>query len=124
MNLIMNEMAEELVDLLTQEELFDEINIYVNNTRYSSEKTKNAERQTTAKMGNAYWRTENVRAEDVVGEYANPDTLTMTFEGMLYDLLTDGNPGVEGKLQSLFERYGYYLEYGYAWSLAIYPIDE
>ena len=58
-------------------------------------------------------------------EYANPDTLSMSFEGPLYMALNGyvGNwSKTEQQFAKLFEKYGLYYELGYAWSLSAYEI--
>lgn len=58
-------------------------------------------------------------------EYANPDTLSMSFEGMLYEVLNgycDGWMQFEEEFQNLFEKYGYYYEMGNAWNLSAYEL--
>lgn len=58
-------------------------------------------------------------------EYANEETVSLTFEGGLYSLLnyphSDRAILVE-EFQKLFEKYGYYYEQGHAWSLAAYDL--
>jgi hypothetical protein len=58
-------------------------------------------------------------------EYANPDTLSMSFEGPLYDVLNayvSGWTKLEQQFSKLFKKYGLYYEMGYAWSLSAYHI--
>ena len=58
-------------------------------------------------------------------EYANPHTVSMSFEGALYHVLNGYTPGwakKEEELQKLFEKYGYYFEYGDAWNLSAYAL--
>lgn len=58
-------------------------------------------------------------------EYANPDTLSMSFEGELNYVLngyTYGWVKLEAEFLALFEKYGYYYEMGYSWSLSAYEI--
>ena len=58
-------------------------------------------------------------------EYANPDTLSMSFEGPLYSVLNAYVPGwtkLEQQFSKLFKKYGLYYEMGYAWSLSAYKI--
>lgn len=58
-------------------------------------------------------------------EYANPDTLSMSFEGALHDVLNAYVPGwtkLEQQFSKLFKKYGLYYEMGYAWSLSAYKI--
>lgn len=65
---------------------------------------------------------DNMNPFDYV-KYANTDTVTMTFEGALYDVLNSYCPGwdtLEDEFISLFEKYDYYYEMGYSWSLSAY----
>ena len=52
-------------------------------------------------------------------EYYSKDSITMTFEGPLYDLINYDfcSPLLE-EFDDIFKKYGYYYELGYAWSLA------
>ena len=56
-------------------------------------------------------------------EYANPDTLSMSFEGPLYAVLNASVNGwvkLEDQFLKLFKKYGYYYEMGHAWNLSAY----
>ena len=58
-------------------------------------------------------------------EYANPKTLSMSFEGSLYYVLngyTSGAWALEEEFSKLFKKYGLYYEFGYSWSLSAYEI--
>lgn len=58
-------------------------------------------------------------------EYANLDTLSMSFEGPLYHVLNayvNGWTRLESQFAKLFDKYGLYYEMGYAWSLSAYKI--
>lgn len=58
-------------------------------------------------------------------EYANPDTLSMSFEGGLYYVLNGYTPGwvkLEAEFLALFEKYGFYYELGNAWNLAAFQL--
>lgn len=58
-------------------------------------------------------------------EYANPKTLSMSFEGGLNYVLNGHTRGwlkLETEFIKLFEKYGLYYEMGYAWSLSAYEI--
>ena len=58
-------------------------------------------------------------------EYANDNTITMTFEGMgsIHDVINyRENEKFLDKLNKLFENYGYYYELGNSWNLALYEI--
>ena len=58
-------------------------------------------------------------------EYANPKTLSMSFEGSLNYILngyTRGWVKLEEQFSKLFEKYDLYYEMGYSWSLSAYDI--
>lgn len=53
-------------------------------------------------------------------EYANPETVSMSFEGMLYEIVNDFGmefPELWESFNKIFEKYGYYYELGNAWNL-------
>lgn len=54
-------------------------------------------------------------------EYANPHTLSMSFEGALNHVLNAYTPGwvkLEEEFSQIFKRHGYYYEMGHAWNLS------
>ena len=56
-------------------------------------------------------------------EYANPNTLSMSFEGGLYYVLNayvSGWVKLEDSFRKLFEKYDCYYELGHAWNLSVY----
>lgn len=58
-------------------------------------------------------------------EYANPNTLSMSFEGPLNHVLNGyvrGWTKLEHQFSKLFKKHGYYYELGYAWSLSAYEL--
>ena len=58
-------------------------------------------------------------------EYANPKTLSMSFEGSLNYVLngyTHGWIKLEEQFGKLFEKYGLYYEFGHSWNLSAYKI--
>ena len=58
-------------------------------------------------------------------EYANPDTLSMSFEGPLYRILNAYSEDwvwTEQQFIDIFNKHGYYYEMGYAWSLSAYEL--
>lgn len=113
--------AMKIIEWLAKRELWYEVAIYVNGKCYSadgSDKTKNPVRLQTPKDGVTYYVTD-VPDPTVIVEYANPDLITMTFEGPLYQALNYDND-IEQAFMDLFDRHGLYFEYGYAWSLSAY----
>lgn len=58
-------------------------------------------------------------------EFANPETLSMSFEGDLNYVLNGyvrGWDKLEEEFSQIFEKHGYYYEMGYAWSLSAYEL--
>lgn len=54
-------------------------------------------------------------------EYANEETITMTFEGYFYEVVNVGElPNLLNKFIKLINEFGYYYEMGSAWNLALY----
>lgn len=113
--------AMKIIEWLAKRELWYEVAIYVNGKCYSADgydKTKNPVRLQTPKDGVTYYVTD-VPDPTVIVEYANPDLITMTFEGPLYQAL-NYDSDMEQAFMDLFEKRGLYFEYGYTWSLSAY----
>ena len=58
-------------------------------------------------------------------EYANPDTVSMSFEGPLWAVLNGDVLGwveLEAEFLALFEKYGMYYELGNSWNLAAFQL--
>ena len=58
-------------------------------------------------------------------EYANPETVSMSYEGALNHVLNayvSGWVKLEDEFLKLFEKYGYYAEYGNSWNLSAYEL--
>ena len=64
-----------------------------------------------------------------VTQYADDNSVTVTFEGPLYELINYGAvgdiPSNEWRedFQRIFERHGCFYELGQAWNLTVYPLD-
>lgn len=58
-------------------------------------------------------------------EFGNPETLSMSYEGPLNHVLNGYVSGwvkFEDEFLKLFEKYGYYAEYGNSWNLSAYDL--
>ena len=56
-------------------------------------------------------------------EYVNPDTLSMSFEGSLYNVLNANVSGwvkLEHEFGEIFKKYGMYYEMGHSWNLSVF----
>lgn len=109
-----NEMlAREIREWLLKNRMWQDVTIYFNGKAYS-----------TDDGGHHYTNDpehlielDNVNPLDYF-KYVNPETVSMSFEGMLYDVLNsyDDDP-LEMEFSKLFEKYGLYYELGNAWNL-------
>lgn len=82
------------------------------------------DREFTKKIDEDLYEYENRNPLDYF-EYANPKTLSMSFEGPLYEVLNAYRSGwvkLESEFLKLFEKHGFYYELGHAWNLAAYEI--
>ncbi|WP_336786923.1 hypothetical protein [Paenibacillus sp. MMO-177] len=109
----MGEIATELRELLIKNGYWQYISIYFNDKRWS------------AKDDNQTIEEDGVNPRKYF-EYANPETLSMSFEGGLYHALNYGIDGwkIQTELNKLFEKHRYYYELGHAWNLSIVSIDD
>lgn len=64
---------------------------------------------------------ENIQPSDYF-EYANNETLSMSFEGALYHLLN--YQGSFNPFEQIFENHGCYYQLGNAWNLTVYYNEE
>jgi len=65
---------------------------------------------------------ENIDPSDYM-VYYNRDTITMSFEGVFYEVLNYGAaPKLQEAFDNLIKNHGYYYEFGNAWNLALYEM--
>lgn len=110
-------LAIEIIECLQKKNMFNMVNIWVNNNKLSDDEHPGDTKAST-RYGDYYIAADKNPA-DVV-EYSNADTITMTFEGPLYHALNYGSDRTGNDLNKIFAKYGLYFEQGYAWSLAAY----
>lgn len=116
------ELATKIKDFLIKKELWIDTIIYVNNksiSTYDSKKHKyyyNDPLHIIVK--------ENENPLDYF-EYANPDTISMSFEGPLYEIMNifDDSP-ILVEFNELLKEYGLYYELGNSWNLSCYYIHQ
>lgn len=100
----MLKLATEIKEFLEREDLWSDVRIYFNGMAFDS---------TTGVML-------NINPIDYF-EYANPSTVSMSFEGPLYVAMQDGR-AVYRAIVEIFAKYGYYIEFGNSWNVSAYPI--
>lgn len=111
-------IAIKIIKYLVKRNMFESISIYINGQRWSDDKKPNAtERQITDKI--TVYVEENMNVKEYI-EYGNPDTITVAFEGPLYHEINYGSAKAEIDINKILDKYGMYLEYGYAWSFSAY----
>ena len=115
-------LAKEIYDWCKKNHLWGDNIIYFNGKAWSSSEVWNGIKG--KKIAADLYEYEDKEPRDYF-EYANPDTLSMSFEGPLYEALNGYSYGwtkIEESFSHIFEKYGYYYEMGYAWSLSAYEI--
>lgn len=111
-------LAEEIRDLLLEQEMWVDVRIYFNGVAFSTDDGH----------GNYYYNDREHLVElpnedphdyfEYVGPY-----LSMSFEGEFYEVMNYGyEPCVEEAFRSLLEKYGLYYELGNAWNLSVFDI--
>lgn len=119
----MYNLSLEIADYLKDQELWSGIHIYVANKCIKSEKdmfdrTDWVEKKT--KDGTVYFEKEDVDVTEKI-EYCNKDTITMTFEGILYSVINyDDMNFIYNMTEKFLDDYGLHFEQGHAWSMAAY----
>lgn len=109
---------DELIDYIDSLGSWYDVSLYCNGRRYVSEGFGKDLPRCYTDAGTVYYDAGTCDVTACV-EYANPESITMTFEGPFYSDLNE-NPSVGEKLNEIGKKYGCYYEQGYAWSLAFY----
>ena len=108
------ELAYKISNLLKEYDLCSDVAIYFNNKRLQHFTTNKKE---------GWVLEEGFKGSDYT-QYANDQTITMTFEGPLYDIINYYIPSGNFLyvFNKLLKNYGYYYELGNAWNLALYHL--
>jgi hypothetical protein len=108
-------LANDLRDFIVKHEIID-TRIYFNNVCYDW-------------SGNDFGDTSYKLLEDIKSteffEYGNDNTVSMSFEGFLYDVINYESFHPEHRpilkeFDEIFEKHDCYYELGYAWSLSVF----
>lgn len=122
MNKNMELLAEDIYNWCVKNDLWGDNIIYFNGKAWTSFYTWG--KDVGKKIRDGLYEYEDKNPRDYF-EFANPETLSMSFEGPLNHVLNGYVPGwvkLEDEFSNLFKKYGYYYEMGYAWSLSAYEI--
>ena len=115
-------LAKDIYDWCMQNDLWGDNCLYFNGKAWASWDTWGDEKG--KKIGEYLYEYKDKDPSDYF-EYANPRTLSMSFEGSLNHVLNAYVRGwvrLEKEFAELFEKYGYYYEMGHAWNLSAYEI--
>ena len=115
-------LAIDIYKFCKKHELWGDNIIYFDGKAWSNSETWRGEKGN--KIADDLYEYEDRNPRDYF-EYANPDTLSMSFEGDLNHVLngyTNYSWKLEEKFGKLFEKYGLYYEFGHSWNLSAYEI--
>lgn len=120
----MRRVAIRLIDRLASEGLWSDASIYVRNDRYASERPSATAEPIRTRRKSEYYVEHGV---DVlkIAERADPKTLTIVFEGPLYERLNhapDGPDFLYGLSERYLHDYGLYLDMLNPFTAAAYRI--
>lgn len=111
-------LAIEIIKYLIKRDLFYDTCIYINNQRWSTNKKDNTTEKHISDETTVYVE-DNIDVLDYI-VYGNPETITASFEGPLYHEINYGSGKAITDINKILDKYGMYLEQGYAWSFAAY----
>lgn len=113
------QLATEIFNWLVDNELWVDVCIYFNGKRWS---TNNKDCSEFCYNERKYFEDE-ANPMDYFEYVREPNILSMSFEGALYNVLNGYSYGNEEvKFRKIFEKYGLYYELGNAWNLSCYEI--
>jgi hypothetical protein len=102
-------LANDIKSFLLKNKLAVDTRIYFNGMAYDS-----------VNSTNEYEALNDITPTDYF-EYANNETVSMSYEGELYDLINHRtNSKLYQKFEQIFEKHNCWFEFGYAWSLSVY----
>ena len=115
------QLATEIFNWLVDKEMWIDVAIYFNGKRWS---THNKNLTEFCYNERRYFEGE-ADPKNYFEYVREPNILSMSFEGVLYDVLNGYVPGwtkLEDEFRKIFNKYGVYYELGNAWNLSCYEI--
>ena len=114
------ELAKEITTFLEKENLVSGVSIYFNNKVMRAKGEWVDDYNYIPK-----WEiTENVNPHHYFEYCAYDHILSMSFEGPLYDILNYTFGRKEEEFSAIFDKWGLYYEFGNAWNLSAYLIND
>lgn len=113
------QLATEIFNWLVEREMWVDICIYFNGKCWSTSNKDNTEFCYNEKRYFEY----EAEPTDYFEYVREPNILSMSFEGILYDVLNGyvhGWVSLEEKFRKIFDKYGVYYELGNAWNLSCF----
>lgn len=107
--------AVELLGYLVENQLMESVHIYAGGFCWTD--VRPAENIDAVRTDDGCWIYEFPR-EKIPEEYACPDTLTMTFEGVLYNIMASSmETKARKRIEAIAKKYNCYVEMAHPWSL-------
>lgn len=127
-----NRCAKDIINWLIKRNIWQDVFIYVDNGRYTFKSNISHKDEIEALLADekiipeVVWE-EGYNPKEYFEYVANPHFLSMSFEGILYEILNfvlslSYCEKVEQELCDILEKYGYYYELGNTWNLSAYKI--
>lgn len=113
-------MAKEIMNVLTEHECDRDVFIYYNNKRmhHAIEWSEDYKKI----IDNGILIEEDIDPHDYFDYAAYDHIFSMSFEGALYDYFNYED--CPSWLEKIFDKYGVYYELGNSWNLTVYPISD
>lgn len=114
-------LATEIFNWLVDHEMWIDVQIYFNGKCWS---TSNKDHTEFCYNERRYFEYE-AEPKDYFEYVREPNILSMSFEGSLYEVLNAyvrGWEKLEEEFRKIFEKYGLYFELGHAWNLTCFVV--
>lgn len=114
-------LATEIFNWLVDHEMWVDVQIYFNGKCWS---TSNKDHTEFCYNERRYFEYE-AEPKDYFEYVREPNILSMSFEGSLYEVLNAyvrGWENLEDEFRKIFEKYGLYFELGHAWNLTCFEV--
>lgn len=121
-NINYNDMAMDIYDWCRKHDCWEDCSIYFNGKAITSWKEWSS--VAGKEIAEGLYEYEDKNPIDYF-EYANPNTLSMSFEGYLNHILNayvEGWIELEESFMNVFKKHNCYYEMGHAWNLSVYEL--